>query len=401
MLNLLKYLLLLPLTLLFLWILSLNFKLHHQPTIIQNEQGQTNQEVIYQLYHLKEQFGQGAAQEMQQLFPEGFLFLHSLYALTWSDVATDVKPESEVFSLAINEINYSLGQIQSEEGRRIFPESMEFTYGAFYNGWAAYSMGNRLILQSDSLLEVRFKQICDRIAIAYCQNDYNYLESYHGSIWPADNVVCLASLRLYDRIFDSKYQSVVDSCLLRVKANLDAETGLIPHSTVAETMQVREGARGCSQSLINNFLIEIDSTFAFEQFKIYKELFVENRLGLMGIREYPKGRVGKGDIDSGPVIWDIGGAASIVAMRTFTRYGEIEIARSLQNSVEAFGMPIRSNKKKRYLFGALPMADAFVAWGNALNQRKVEKVAFPRWRFHLISLVLLIVIGFCIRTICK
>lgn len=399
MLKLLKYLLLTPFLLLFIWILFLNIKLYHTPKIIQDEQEQVNQEVIYQLYHLKDQFGEGAAQEMQRLFPEGFIFLHALYVLTWSDIAADLNPESEAFAVAIKEIDTSLGRMQSEQGKRIFPKNMDFTYGAFYNGWTAYSIGNRLRLQSDSLLEVRLKQICKRIATAYRKKDYNYLKSYQGGIWPADNLLCLASLRLHDRIFDANYQSVADSCLLQIKANLDPETGLIPHSISTETMKVREGARGSSQSLINNFLVEIDSIFAFEQFRIYKEFFVENRLGLIGIREYPKGRVGKGDIDSGPVIWNIGGASSIVGMRTFMQYGKVEIARSLQNSVEAFGVPIRLNKKKRYLFGVLPMADAFIAWGNALNQKHSMETSFPKGKFHLISLIVLTILGFCIYTL--
>ncbi|MEN0051036.1 MAG: hypothetical protein AAF806_28485 [Bacteroidota bacterium] len=396
MLKLLKYLLLIPLVLLSLWILFLNARLYHTPKIIQNQQGQINQEVIYQLYHLKEQFGRGAAQDMQRLFPEGFIFLHSLYALAWSDIASDLNPESEDFTNAIKEIDTSLGRIQSEEGKRNFPKDMDFTYGAFYNGWAAYTMGSRLTLQSDSLLVIRFQSICQRIANAYRKNDYNYLKTYEGGTWPADNILCLASLRLHDRIFKPEYQSVIDSCLFQIKEKLDLETNLIPHSIDTESAEVREGARGSSQSLVNNFLIEIDSTFAFEQFQIYKDLFVENRLGLIGIRAYPKGRVGKGDVDSGPVIWDIGGAASIVGMRTFMRYGEVEIARSLQNSVEAFGMPLRWNKKKRYLFGVLPMADAFIAWGNALNQKQLAKPSFPKGKFHLISLGLLAMFGFCI-----
>ncbi|MEL6942863.1 MAG: hypothetical protein AAFO82_09360 [Bacteroidota bacterium] len=377
----------------------MNIKLYHQPNITQKEQGKINQEVINQLHYLEKQLGRGAAQEMQSIFPEGFIFLHSLIALSWSDVAKDINPQSELFPLAIKRIDQSLGRIQSEEGKQIFPKGMNPTHGAFYNGWLAYTMGSRLLLQSDALLTTRFQKTCKRIATAYQEQDYNYLKSYEGAIWPADNMLCLASLQLHDRIFNSNYRPIVDSCLLQIKANLDPETRLIPHSANIKTMQVREGARGCSQSLINNFLIEIDSTFALEQFQIYKELFVENRLGLIGIREYPNGREGNGDIDSGPVIWDVGGAASIVGMRTFMRYGETEIARSLQNSVEAFGMPLRFKKKKRYLFGALPMADAFIAWGNALSQRHIEKDSFPRWKFHLISLILLILLGFSIHTI--
>ena len=55
---------------------------------------------------------------------------------------------------------------------------------------------------------------------------------------------------------------------------------------------------------------------------LYKEHFLDYRLGLPGIREYRKGVEGNGSVDSGPVIWDIGGSASIVGVRTLGLYGE-------------------------------------------------------------------------------
>lgn len=399
--KLLKYILLTPFALAIVWLTYLNLQLHHHPKIAHENDSVINQDVLYQLQYLDQKIDQGAAHEMQNLFPEGFIFLHSLYVLAWSDIATDMSQESEHFATAIQEMDQSLGRMQSADGKRVFPESMDFQYGAFYNGWLTYSVGSRLLLQSDSLLELRFQQHCKQIAAAYRNNDYQYLESYRDAIWAADNMVCLASLRRHDELYLSQYEGVVDSCLIQIKANLVEETGLIPHSSSTATNQSLEGARGSSQSLILNFLIEIDSSFAITQFDIYKELFLDRRLGLYGIREYPKGTRGEGDIDSGPVIWDIGGAASIVGMRTFMRYGEVEIARSLQNSVEAFGVSLRWNGRKRYLLGALPMADAFIAWGNGLNQRQSVKVNFPKWRFHLLSLLLILLLGSLIFWIFK
>jgi len=46
------------------------------------------------------------------------------------------------------------------------------------------------------------------------------------------------------------------------------------------------------------------------------------------------------------------------------------------------------------------MADAFIAWGNALNQKANKtnkKIFFFRGKFHLILLVLLAMLGFSIR----
>jgi len=59
-------------------------------------------------------------------------------------------------------------------------------------------------------------------------------------------------------------------------------------------------------------------------------------------------------------------------------HGEPEIARGLRNSIESFGVGLKSGKQKKYLFGALPMADAFIAWSNA--PYVLPKPMLPDWQ---------------------
>ena len=81
MLKLLKYLLITPFALFFIWVLYLNLQLYKTPKIKHTDEGVVNQEVLHQLYHLKSKLDAGAAQDMQSLYPEGFLFLHALYLI--------------------------------------------------------------------------------------------------------------------------------------------------------------------------------------------------------------------------------------------------------------------------------------------------------------------------------
>ena len=178
----------------------------------------------------------------------------------------------------------------------------------------------------------------------------------------------------------------------KMEASTD-EYGLLPHSVHWKTGAIEESSRGSSQCLMLNFLLEIDPVFADGQFKIFKSKFLDYRIGLPGIREYPKGKVGYGDIDSGPVIWGIGGAASIVGQRTMALYGEETVAIGLRNSIESFGLGYSSNKTKDYLFGVLPIADAFIAWSNAVEAHKSQKLFTDnnwRWKTQLLSLSILV-----------
>ncbi len=364
-------------------LLYTNIRLGYSPDYESTDYGIVNKDVIHQLYFLKQELHQNqAGEKMQQLYPEGFLFIHALYALTWYDAVKGVKPQSPYYKEALQEMDWVLGRIQSSDGKAIFNEYLEIEYGAFYTGWTNVVLGRKLSLQSPEDRKPQeillFQTRCANIAEFVADSETPFATSYGSAAWPADMVMCMTSLTMHDRLFAPRYQKIVSRWLAKVRQRLDTHTHLIPHYVNALTGHAIDGARGSSQSLMQCFLPEIDSAFAKEQFTHYKELFLDSRLGLPGIREYPKGNIGLGDIDSGPVIWGIGGAASVVGQRAMAIHNEAETAIGLRNSIEGFGVGLTWNGQKRYLFGALPIADAFIAWSNsaALNR----ELMLPAWR---------------------
>ncbi|TXF89947.1 hypothetical protein FUA23_08290 [Neolewinella aurantiaca] len=371
-------------------VLFFNAGFYFSPDVRSDEGCCPNKDVHHQLTYLKKKIHAGAAENMQHLFPEGHLFMNALYGLTWTELNNEAGDE------ALNEIDWALAEMNSETGRRIFNEDLPLPYGAFYRGWTNYLTGKRLeadIISQEitGLHEENFRLNCQDIAKAYAEAESPYLQSYHGGIWPADNLLAIASLASYDRYFDTlRYQPLIEGWLAKVKKALDPATGLIPH--VVYEGAPPQGARGSSQSLMLSLLPEIDSAFAAEQFALYQQYFVGQRLGLPGIREYPKGMEGTGDIDSGPVIWGIGGAASVVGQRAAYVNGDYELYKGLRNSIEAFGFGFTWFGKKRYVFGQLPIADAFIAWSNSVEKTPADAPSSVPWPIHLVSLVLLLLI---------
>ena len=211
----------------------------------------------------------------------------------------------------------------------------------------------------------------------------------------------MATLQLHDQIYKtSRYKNTISLWLERIKSNLDNDTGLIPHSVNFDG-SVYETPRGSSQSLMLNFLLDIDETFAKDQFQLYRKIFLTSKFGLPGILEYQKQESDNyGDIDSGPVILGVGGSASIVGQRTFGLYEERNINIALRNSIDAFGVSFTKNKKKKYLFGKMPIADAFISWSNSINCKMNQNISSNwRWPFQIISLAIIIIIGFIYKKI--
>ncbi|RSK51439.1 hypothetical protein [Hymenobacter rigui] len=372
----------LPLAGLLLLIIYLNYQLYYNPPLALVRDRPVNQDVVAQLQFLRGRMHQGAGAQMQELYPEGFVYLNTLYALTWTELLPQLPPASALHTEALTEVKWALQEIQSPAAQTIFEHDLPLPFGAFYQGWSAYALGRYLHAlppsQRDTASLRLFNRQCTGIATALAGSPSPWLESYAGAAWPADGVMCVAALAWHDRLQPPRYQGVIQQWLRAVDSRLDANR-LIPHEVKAGSGMVLTPARGSSQSQLLNFLVEIDSPYARQHFQRYRALFLTTRLGLPGVLESARGVAATEDIDSGPVIWGVGGAASIVGRRTMQRYGDTTTAVGLRNSIEAFGLPWHSGTGKSYLLGQLPIADAFIAWSNSLAPHK-QLVAATGWR---------------------
>jgi hypothetical protein len=374
-------------------VLYVNVSLYYQPEVKTMEGSQIDYDVLCQLRYLRSEIDNGAATEMQNIYPEGFVFLHSLYALAWCDFLDRIDQNSSLFKEGFNEVSKSYSRVSSEEGRSIFSEHQFLEYGAFYTGWSTYVLGRKLTLSNQDVNDAKqFKQACERIAEFINRSSTPYATSYYDMAWPADMMPCVAALQLHDRMFAPAYRAVINAWITKVKSRLD-EYGLVPHSVDSDTGKSVQSARGSSQSLMLIFLHDIDQSLARKQFRIYDSLFVGKRFGLTCVYEYPRGAWGVGDIDSGPVILGVGGAASIVGMRTLGVFEQEDKAISIRNGIESFGLSRRKENTKSYLFGTLPMADAFITWAQAGIKPTTERttfLAFHIYSFIFASLVLML-----------
>lgn len=145
-------------------------------------------------------------------------------------------------------------------------------------------------------------------------------------------------------------------------------------------------------------MAEIDLNFARQQYKLYKQQFVSTTFSLPSINEYPKGQTGKGDIDSGPVIFGVGFAGTIVSIGTFSLLGDHELAGIQYKTINAFGFSYRTSESKKYIFGQLPIADAFIVWSRSSGLQNLgntsEANKYWRIKFHLISMLLMSILWF-------
>nr|WP_067467112.1 hypothetical protein [Nocardia amamiensis] len=362
-----------------------------QVRLYRDEQPRTD--VIAQLRFLRAELRSGLGEEMQGMFPEGYFFSHALYGLAWVDVA---RGDTTYRAEALREARWALESLGSPSGRAVFDARLRPAYGVFYVGWSSWLRGAVIELAGAGAPETaQFTADCEALATAF-GTDGPFLAAYPGQAWPVDSVVAVAALRLHDRIVGSRFEPVIAEWLTSARRHLDPATGLLPH----QAAPLVEGARGSSQSVIQRFLPEIDAAWAGEQYSAFRRLFVDTPLGLPGVREYPHGQNGAGDVDSGPLVLGVSASATVVAIGAARVHGDRSLAGPLTGLGESLGVPVTLGNSKRYAFGALPVGDAFLAWSFAVPLATTT-TSFPPvvqwwWRmpWHALALTVLTLLWF-------
>lgn len=348
-----------------------NAMLHRAPASLAPHDPERERTVVAQLRFVRAAIDRGAAHDMQALYPEGYFFLHVLHGLAWSELAlgsTDTALRRE----AVEQSNHALAAVESPDGLRVFEPDIDPPLGVAYLGWTCFLRERILQLQGsrpDTALLGRTVRDLDRVARLYDTAGSPFQQSYRGMVWPGDNVVPVAAMGLHDRIHgDGRYGSTVRRWVAKARQHLEPSSGMPPFELAHPSGAVVHPVRGSGQTLLLRFLPYVDPHFAREQYARFRTTFLERRVGLVLVREFPVGARGEADYDSGPVVWDIGASATVVSLGTARQYGDTAVSRALEGSIGFYGLPYEKGGQRIHALGLMPVADAFLSW---------SKVALP------------------------
>ncbi len=388
--------------------------LFHMATNPKIDKNTITKQSIAQLAYLRTALNKGAGEKMQELFPEGYFFTHVLYGLTWINIGLDKNIDETVISTALSEARWAFKRLNSEKGTRPFTKELKPTYGMFYSGWSNYLLSGILLLQKEderNQAEIElYKSRSSELANSFRASSSPFLSSYPHQSWPADSFPGIVSLKVYDKLIEEKYHSLYTAWLDKALALVDFKTGLIPHKTDSKSGIGIEPPRGTSQTLILFFLNELDREIGKSQYEKFRQLFVVERFNLLGVKEYPFTTQIIGDIDSGPLIGGVSLSASTVALASSRIYDDKELENIITREGESLGLPIQFQGKRRYMFGLIPIGDAFYAWsrtayswlsynnGNSYHPKLISNSFFLP-NILLGTLLLIVILKICISDI--
>lgn len=359
---------------------------------------------VAQLAFLKEAMVQGAADRMQDVYPEGYVFTWALYgaasARASSGLGSDDPRRSSLFQEALE----AVAHVESETARSTFDDDLEPEFGAFYASWSLYLRaevirGAGMHYMSTSMLK-KFERDCQVFASALQKSGTPFLPSYTLAAWPGDTAVGIAALGIHDKILSPRFAATIESWVRDVRLRLDNDLHAITHEADADSGMPAGGVRGSTLALVSRVLVEADPEFARQQYTVLRSSFVDYTWGVPGVREYPRGVDGTGDVDSGPIFLGFSAPAVIVGAAAAVVHGDKDLANTLFGAVEVGGAPLQLEGRRRYLVGVMPVADAFIAWarsptpqsGSNSGRREaaIWEPILPRWwagPAHVISVV--------------
>jgi hypothetical protein len=355
---------------------------------------------IAQLRFLDDRLEAGGASDMQQLFPEGYVFTWALYGLASAQVARQLEESDPRRIEFVERARRADRHVQSDQARSTFEPDLDPPFGAYYNSWSLFlrteylraAKPDRVEEQLLADLENQSRQFADALQ----RSESPFLPSYRDAAWPADTVVGVAALGIRDQILPPRYQTAIEQWLEKARARVDPHYGVLPFAAPNGVSDAEGGVRGSSLALMARVLVDVSPAFARQHYTVLRDHFIEYRWGIPGVREYPRGQNGAADIDSGPLLLGFSGPAVVVGAAAARVHGDESIASYLQSAVEVGGLPYQWNGRRRYGFGFVPVGDAFIAWArssprpHAMNDASWPTL-LPRWwpvPAHLLSAVL-------------
>ena len=294
-----------------------------------------------------------AAPKMQQFFPEGEFFQWALPGLAAGALARDGVAASSNLALLEEAI------VATGEPRVVnrFGNNDLLPHGAFHHGWRLLLLVDRAALTGDPSHRSEVTVEASRVMASLDEEPLP--TSYPGQAWPCDAVVAMAAVHRAAQIVDLPGLPELTDRWFQGMEQYRDEAGLLVHRRGDDL------ARGSSQALIQSFLPDIDPERAAREWPVFKARFLSATLGLVGVRDYPHGEGGSGDVDSGVLVDGISLSASAVTLAAARRHGDLELATVLDRQADLLGLPLPARGGAAFAFGLVPVGDAFVAWARS------------------------------------
>lgn len=157
--------------------------------------------------------------------------------------------------------------------------------------------------------------------------------------FPADQSVVLLALHLYDHVRGSQHSApLARAWISAMTARFAAGDGLHV-SSLDPGYPGADLPRGCALSWTCLFAAQFAPAETADLYARYAAQHFATVLGCGGMREWPADSTGPSDVDSGPVIFDLGVAATGLGIGAARLHGDCDAYAAMLRSADTIGLP--------------------------------------------------------------
>ena len=233
-------------------------------------------------------------------------------------------------------------------------------------GHVAYLGYLGLALELHRLLvpQSRFTKLSDDVATVLARrierSPVGFVETFPGATFPVDNFSALGALGLHERATGVSHRAALDKAMAGTRAfAIDRETGLLNQAVRARDGKLMDVPRGSGTALGSYFISFVDPTLSRQLYVAAKTHLYGTTLGFGAANEYPATRSGRGDIDSGPIVFGLSVAATGFLLGPARAHGDRDAFERMYATTHLFGLPISRGKTRTFVTGG-PIGDAII-----------------------------------------
>ena len=210
----------------------------------------------------------------------------------------------------------------------------------------------------------RFVKINDRISDALAArmaaSRIGLIQTYPQEVYPVDNCAVYSGVALRERLAPTIHGDMLARWKEHfVRDYVDKETGLLIQAVNFRDGEAIDDPRGSGTTLGLYALSFVEPEFSRQLFEATRDQLAGHFLGFGGVREYPRGVVGFGDIDSGPMVFGFGMSSTGFSIAGARIHKDRELFTDLFSTLYMCGAPLKRKGEIEYVSGG-PLGNAIV-----------------------------------------
>ncbi|MEN6451694.1 MAG: hypothetical protein ABFC96_14475 [Thermoguttaceae bacterium] len=169
---------------------------------------------------------------------------------------------------------------------------------------------------------------------------FHLRDDYPGECYPADMLWAVAAIQRAGRLEGADHAELVRGLMTSFDGPMKAPEGLPAFQADSRSGGILQGARGCGNSGIIIFAAELDRAIAGQWYDAYERRFWKDTGWIAGFTEMPRGaRDAFADVDSGPVLCEIGSVSSAFGIGAAKAVGRYDHAAPMTAEMVACSWP--------------------------------------------------------------